>query len=81
MGDPAWTEYELLEVISKEHKNSENLPPHFIPDWYFEQYCPYINPEFAYAIDADKKRTLRTTLKQIAHINLEDCAIILLFTV
>ena len=46
MGDPAWTEYELLKVISKERKVSENLPPHFIPDWYFEQRCPYINPEF-----------------------------------
>lgn len=63
MGDPAWTEYELLEVISKEHKNSENLPPHFIPDWYFEQYCPYINPEFAYAIDADKKEDIENDLK------------------
>ena len=63
MGDPAWTEYELLEVISKEHKNSENLPPHFIPDWYFEQYCPYINSEFAYAIDADKKEDIENDLK------------------
>lgn len=63
MGDPTWTEYELLEVISKEHKNSENLPPHFIPDWYFEQYCPYINPEFAYAIDADKKEDIENDLK------------------
>ena len=48
MGDPAWTEYELLEVI---------------PDWYFEQYCPYINPEFAYAIDADKKEDIENDLK------------------
>ena len=63
MGDPAWTEYELLEVISKERKDSENLPPHFIPDWYFEQHCPYINPEFAYAIDADKKEDIENDLK------------------
>ena len=63
MGDPAWTEYELLEVISKERKNSENLPPHFIPDWYFEQRCPYINPEFAYAIEADKKEDIENDLK------------------
>ena len=59
MRDPAWTEYELLEVISKEHKDSENLPPHFIPDWYFEQRCPYINPEFAYAIATYKFGGLR----------------------
>ena len=63
MGDPAWTEYELLEVISKERKDSENLPPHFIPDWYFEQSCPYINPEFAYAIEADKKEDIENDLK------------------
>lgn len=63
MGDPAWAEYELLEVISKERKDSENLPPHFIPDWYFEQRCPYINPEFAYAIEADKKEDIENDLK------------------
>lgn len=63
MGDPAWTEYELLEVISKERKDSENLPPHFIPDWYFEQRCPYINPEFAYAIDADKKEDIENDIE------------------
>lgn len=63
MGDPAWTEYELLEVISKERKDSKNLPPHFIPDWYFEQRCPYINPEFAYAIEADKKEDIENDLK------------------
>ncbi len=63
MGDPAWIEYELLEVISKKRKDSENLPPHFIPDWYFEQHCPYIDPEFAYAIDADKKEDIENDLK------------------
>lgn len=63
MGDPAWTEYELLEVISKERKDSENLPPHFIPDWYFEQRCPYINPEFAYVIEADQKDEIENDLK------------------
>ena len=63
MGDPAWTEYELLKVISKERKVSENLPPHFIPDWYFEQRCPYINPEFAYAIEADQKDEIENDLK------------------
>lgn len=63
MGDPAWTEYELLKVISKERKDSENLPPHFIPDWYFEQRCPYINPEFAYAIEADQKDEIENDLK------------------
>lgn len=35
-GDPAWSEYKLMEVSSKEKKNSEGLPEHFIPDWYTE---------------------------------------------
>lgn len=35
-GDPAWSEYKLIEVISKEKKDSEGLPIHFIPDWYTE---------------------------------------------
>lgn len=34
MGEPAWTEYELLEVLSKERKDSEGLPEDFIPDWF-----------------------------------------------
>lgn len=63
MGDPAWTEYELLEVISKERKNSKSLPSHFIPNWYFEQRCPYINPEFVYAIEADKKEDIENDIK------------------
>lgn len=32
--EPAWTEYELIEVISKEKKDSKGLPEHFIPEWY-----------------------------------------------
>lgn len=63
MGEPAWTEYELLEVLSKERKDSENLPLHFVPNWYFEHYGYYIDPNFAYAIDADKKEEIENDLK------------------
>lgn len=34
MGDPAWTVYELLEVLSKVRKDSESLPDNFIPEWW-----------------------------------------------
>lgn len=34
MGEPAWTEYKLLKVLSKEKKDSEELPDNFIPDWF-----------------------------------------------
>lgn len=33
MGQPAWTEYSLLEIISKDKKDSESIPLHFIPEW------------------------------------------------
>ena len=36
MGDPSWTEYKLIQVISKEKKTSENIPDNFIPEWYDE---------------------------------------------
>lgn len=37
MGDPAWSEYNLIKVISKERKDSEGLPENFIPNWYKEE--------------------------------------------
>ena len=36
MATPAWTEYDLLEILSKEKKNSDGLPEHFIPEWFSE---------------------------------------------
>lgn len=36
MGTPAWTERKLLEVISKDKKDSENLPLHLIPKAYYD---------------------------------------------
>lgn len=36
MGTPAWTEYDLLEILSKVKKDSEGLPTDFIPEWYQE---------------------------------------------
>ena len=36
MGEPAWTEYALIEEISKVAKVSENVPDNFIPEWFFE---------------------------------------------
>ena len=50
-GDPAWTEYKLMEVVYREKKDSEGLPLNFIPAWYFGQGM-YIDPDFVYATDA-----------------------------
>ncbi len=34
MGEPTWTEHKLLEVLSKEKKETEGLPENLIPVWY-----------------------------------------------
>ena len=55
MGDPAWTEYEQLELISKEEKTSDDIPNNFIPEWFYTEYCSNINTDFRYYIDAENK--------------------------
>lgn len=49
-GDPSWTEYKLLEVISKDKHDSERLPDNFLSNNY---NC--LNAEFRYVIEADEK--------------------------
>lgn len=34
VGDLAWSEYNLIKLLSKECKNSEGMPKDFIPTWY-----------------------------------------------
>lgn len=60
MGQPAWTERNLLELLSKEKKSSEGLPLHFIPEWY---YTDRFMPEYRYAVDADNKEVIEEDLK------------------
>lgn len=38
MGDPAWSEHKLLEVLSKEQKETEGLPEYIVPQWYYDDY-------------------------------------------
>ena len=60
MGDPAWAERDLLEVISKEQEESEGLPLHFIPDAYYKRF-PL--PECRYAVEAENKSLIEEDLK------------------
>ena len=62
MGEPAWTEYALIEEISKEAKASENVPDNFIPEWYFEQYCTDLD-DFAYKVEAEHPETIATDIE------------------
>ena len=55
MGQPAWTEHKLLEVISKEKKASEGLPKHFIPEAFYKDK---FLPTYKYAVEADNKEVI-----------------------
>ena len=68
MGTPAWTERELLEVISKDKKDSENLPLHFIPEAYYEN-IPL--PQYRYAVEADNKELIEQDLEDNSLIPLD----------
>ena len=59
-GQPAWTEYSLLEIISKDKKASDAVPLHFIPEWYYKD--KFI-PEYKYAVEADNKDLIEEDLK------------------
>ena len=68
MGDPAWTERDLLEVISKNKKDSEDLPRHFIPETYYDN-VPL--PQYRYAVEADNKELIEQDLKDNSLISLD----------
>lgn len=60
MGTPSWTEYKLLEIMSKQKMSSKDLPLHFIPKWYYENQ---FIPEYRYAIEADDKEIIEEELR------------------
>lgn len=60
MGQPAWTEYDLLEILSKEKKDSEGVLPHFIPEWFYKELSL---PEYRYAVEADNKELIEEDLE------------------
>lgn len=57
-GDPAWTEYKLLEVLSKEKKDSEGLPEHLIPETYNNKFSIHTS----YAVEAEHKEQIENEL-------------------
>ena len=68
MGTPAWTERELLEVISKDKKDSGNLPLHLIPKAYYDN-IPL--PQYRYAVEADNKELIEQDLENNSLIPLD----------
>lgn len=63
MGDPAWVEYKLLEVLSKEKGESEGLPANLLPDGYS---C--LDVERRYLIEADKKEEVEDFLMNRSYL-------------
>lgn len=60
MDDPTWTERNLLEVISKVKKDSEDLPIHLVPDTYYKR-IPFT--QYRYVVKADNKSLIEDDLK------------------
>ena len=60
MDDPTWTERNLLEVISKVKKDSEDLPIHLVPETYYK-HIPFT--QYRYVVEADNKSLIEDDLK------------------
>lgn len=60
MDDPTWTERNLLEVIFKVKKDSEDLPIHLVPDTYYKR-IPFT--QYRYVVEAENKSLIEDDLK------------------
>ena len=68
MGDPTWTERNLLEVIAKEQKESEGLPLHLIPDTYYDN-IPL--PDYRHLVEAANAELIEKDVKDHALLPLD----------
>lgn len=62
MGEPVWTESRLLKVLSKEKKNSADMPEHLLPGQYYENET--FVPEYRFAVEAEQKELIEKELKE-----------------
>ena len=62
MGEPVWTESRLLKVLSKEAKNSVDVPEHLLPRQYYENET--FVPEYRFAVEAEQKELIEKDLKE-----------------
>lgn len=63
-GEPSWTEYKLLQILSKEKKESAGLPKNFIPEERYEFRPIHVS----YIVDAEQKEIVEENLKNNPHI-------------
>ncbi|WP_290539961.1 DUF4377 domain-containing protein [Alistipes sp.] len=62
MGEPVWTESQLLKILSKEARNSEDVPEHLLPKQYYENET--FVPEYRFAVEAEQKELIEKDLKE-----------------
>ena len=62
MGEPVWTESILQKVLSKEAKNSVDVPEHLLPKQYYENET--FVPEYRFAVEAEQKELIEKDLKE-----------------
>ena len=62
MGEPVWTESRLQKVLSKEVKNSVDVPEHLLPRQYYENDT--FVPEYRFAVEAEQKELIEKDLKE-----------------
>ena len=62
MGEPVWTESRLQKILSKEAKNSVDVPEHLLPQQYYENET--FVPEYRFAVEAEQKELIEKDLKE-----------------
>ena len=62
MGQQEWHEYDLVKVLSQETKASQDVPPHLIPKWYYQD--GRFLPHYRFAVDATDKSVIEKDLKE-----------------
>ena len=62
MGEPVWTESRLQKILSKEAKNSVDVPEHLLPQQYYENET--FVPEYRFAVEAEQKELIEKNLKE-----------------
>ncbi len=61
MGEPVWTESKLHKILSKEEKNSVDVPEHLLQKQYYENET--FVPEYRFAVEAESKELIEKEMK------------------
>ena len=62
MGEPVWTEYKLQKILSKDAKNTADVPDHLLPKQYYENET--FVPEYRFVVEAEQEELIEKDLKE-----------------